>query len=208
MLYQLGNTIGGIIIIVDCIVVGLLVYLIRKPRDIYYKWWTITAVILLALPLSAFKLLRSSNGTSASTPGLVTVSNPEQDMVKLYYIRHLPTGTRQIVWVAYMLRSDKETVLETEGQFTLEVAYQQAGQWRYAPISFNGDYQTSLSFPQDFATVDTSGQIEAAVNQHILVECITWLSHLLTLCSIGLLAALIIRFIRRLMTPNRLSTAT
>ncbi|SNC68329.1 hypothetical protein SAMN06265337_2260 [Hymenobacter gelipurpurascens] len=202
MLYQLGTSIDFLIILLDFVVVGLLVYL-RKPRDTFYKLWAILALVLLVLPLSGFKFLFSSPGTLASSPGLITIRNPEQRMAKLYYLRHYPNEKWQVDWVEYMWSSGKETVLETEGQDGLEVAYKQARKWHYAPIRFDGSYQTSIIFPQDFTAVDTSGHIEEAENRHLLAECITWLSNLLTLCSIGLVGLLLIRGIRRI-RPGKL----
>lgn len=201
MLYQLGTSIDFLIILLDFVVVGLLVYL-QKPRDTFYKLWAILALVLLVLPLSGFKFLFSSQGIIASSPGIVTIRNPEHSLAKLYYLRHYPNETWQVDWVEHMWSSGKETWLETENQDALEVAYQQAGQWRYAPLRFIKG-ESTITFPQDFTAVDTSGHVVAAVNRHVLAECITLLSNLLTLSSIGLLCLIIVRGIRRI-RPGRL----
>lgn len=197
MLYQLDSYLfDGIILVLDFAVVGLLVYLFRQPRDAFYKWWAILALVLLTLPLTGIKLLRTSPGSVASSPGLITIHNPEQRMAKLYYL-HRRQGAWQVDWVEYMVSAGKETVVELEGNDGLEVAYQQAGQWYYAPAQFTRG-ESIITFPQDFSTIDTSGRIEAAVNKHILAESLTWLSHLLTLGSIGLVGLMVIRGFRRL----------
>ena len=65
MLYQLDSyLLDGIILLLDFIVVGLLVYLFRQPRDVFYKWWAILALVLLALTLSAPWLLRQASSLS------------------------------------------------------------------------------------------------------------------------------------------------
>ncbi|UOQ75973.1 hypothetical protein MUN84_15280 [Hymenobacter sp. 5516J-16] len=126
-------------------------------------------------------------------------------MNKLYFLRQYPKGTWQVDWIEYLLTSDKEIVLETESHNGLEVAYQHSGKWHYAPIEFNNSYQTEIIFPQDFTAVDMSGRIEAAVAGYTLTELGSWLSNLLTVGSIGLLATLLGRLFS---SKSRLATAS
>lgn len=193
MLYQLGTAIDGLIISLDIVAVGLLLYLIRYSHRSFTTCLTMSGVTLLMLLLAGFKLLFSSAGTLASTPGLVVVRNPERHPATLYYLQQYPEHRWRVVWVEYRLGAGAETVMEAEGSYGVEVAYEQAGQWHYAPARLSAATEAELTFPQDFAAVDTSGRIAAVVAAHRLTETSSWLSNLLTVAGVALLATLIVR---------------
>lgn len=177
----------------DLLLFTALLSWLRRPRNRYARWGAIIVLGLLALPVSGLKLLASSPDTAASSPGEVIIRNPEHRFATLYYLRNHPRGTRQVKWWENLLMTDQKNTLEMEGNYGQKVAYQQNGQWYYAPISNQLRDPIDLTFPRDFTAADTAGRIAAAVAADRGYELGSVLSNLLTLAHLMLIAALVLR---------------
>ncbi|MDU0370559.1 hypothetical protein ACFPAF_09175 [Hymenobacter endophyticus] len=192
MLYQLPALAVWGIIALDLGVLTILIQLLRHPRSGTEKWAAIIGVMLVFLPLCGLKLLFSSPGTLASTPGQFTVCNPEHHYTSVYYLLQDETGSWRVGWTEYMWATDQTAVVETEGVSAVRVAVRLNGQWRYAPMRFQElNIAEDITLPQGFSEVDTSGHMSAVVAAYRATEYANLFSNLLTLSCIGLLASVI-----------------
>ncbi|WP_426490377.1 hypothetical protein [Hymenobacter sp. 102] len=122
MLYQLPLLAVVLVVVVDLSVCAMLIRVLRQPHSPAEKWAAILGVGLLFLPLCGYKLLLSSPGTLASTPGLVTVLNPAQRFERVYYLARQQSGSEEVYWVSYLLTATDSVVFETEGGGSLQAA--------------------------------------------------------------------------------------
>jgi hypothetical protein len=191
MLYQLHSLPLFFFIALDLLVIGLLASWLRRPSHQPAKWSAIVGILLLTLPLSGYKLLFASPSVAASTPVEVVIKNPHNRFDRVYYLGQEKAGTWRVLWVEYLMASDRSSSIETEGLEKAQLAYQEAGQWHFAPVLSGPKSKAVISFPQGFVDVDSTGRIEAAVAAHRVYEYGNLLSNVLTLGSLVLLGIVV-----------------
>ncbi|MBC6612698.1 hypothetical protein H8B15_17375 [Hymenobacter sp. BT507] len=185
MLYQPSGL--GLLFLfgIDLAALALLYFLVRSPQ----RWERVLlygSAVLLVLFSSLLKLIFSDPTFGVSSPADLQIENRlSSSFQTFYYLAENEDGQLQAFWKEYMLGRHKTRTFEGEGFQGVLIAKKLDGQWQYQRVL---PHHLTAVLDLTHFQPDTSGRVARAIWTHAGVELGTYLSELLTLALLFLLA--------------------